>query len=198
MKHDYRTRQWSILTYAKEEEFSDLLNCAQHWAWAYHDKDENEPHAHILLIFKHPRAFAGIKAMIKSDQNTLGEPIKKGLHEVYEYLLHRGKPEKYQYAEECRHSDDDDFWEEQKEKEPETDSLIDDILAGTPLRILARKYGRDYMRNKTAYESFAFQVKLQEEGVKLPYQLYDSRADFLALVQRDKKDHDVLEQMKMD
>lgn len=197
MKNDYRTRQWSILTYAKEEEFSDLLNSAEHWAWAYHDKDENEPHTHILLVFKHPRAFQGIKAMIKSEQNTLGDPIKKGLHEMYEYLVHKGKPEKHQYPDECRKADDNSFWEEQKEKEPETDFLIDDILMGTPLRVLARKYGRDYMRNKTAYESFAFQVALQEKGYKLPYQLYEQRADFRALVQRDKEQKDILEQTKM-
>lgn len=162
MKNSLRSRNWSLVTYATPDEFSLLLESALHYAYIRHDDDGVEPHYHVLLVFKNARAFDGLKSLIKSNQNTLGEVVKSDLRSMFDYLLHEDKDKK-QYSVDDVVSDDVDFWLScSHDSDNTTDSLIDDILAGTPLRVLARKYGRDFMKNCPVYLHFARLVYSQE------------------------------------
>ena len=78
------------------------------------------------------------------------------------------------------------FWETLTAEEGSiTDSLIDDILQGLPLRLLARRYGRDYMRNYKAYIAFAQLVDAQEHGAVQAYQRYAEERDFRKLIKEN-------------
>lgn len=190
MKNSLRSRQWSLITYASVDEFSLLLESALHYAFIRHDDDGVEPHFHILLVFKNARAFDGLKSLIRSEQNTLGEVVKSDLKSMFEYLLHENKDKK-QYSIDDVMSDDIDFWLScSHDTDNTTDTLIDDILSGAPLRVLARKYGRDFMKNYSAYINFARLVYSQEScGVVVGYEKFIStlkdKIDFDNLVSQN-------------
>lgn len=50
------------------------------------------------------------------------------------------------------------------------DEQINDIIAGVPLRQMAKKYGRDYIKNRRAYNEYAMMVACEETGT-LPLHL---------------------------
>ena len=180
-------------------EFAPLLNQCEHYAYIYHDKDGVEPHFHILCVFKNPRALKGIQDTIKSDQNTLGEPVKSSLEEMYKYLTHERETDKVLYPKESVVCDSVSFWETLTAEEGSiTDSLIDDILQGLPLRLLARRYGRDYMRNYKAYIAFAQLVDAQEHGAVQAYQRYAEMAEFQRLAKENPDTGFEGEQISMD
>lgn len=184
--HGFRSRQWSLVTYASVVEFSPLLAQCEHYAYIYHDKDGVEPHYHLLCVFKNPRALKGLQDTIKSDQNTLGEPVKSSLEEMYKYLTHERETDKVLYPKESIVCDSVGFWESLTAEEGSiTDSMIDDILQGLPLRLLARRYGRDYMRNYKAYILFAHLVDAQEHGYVHAYERYAEIRDFKAIVKEN-------------
>ena len=160
--HAFRSRQWSLVSYASVAEFTPLLDQCLHYAYIYHDKDGVEPHYHLLCVFKNPRALKGIQDTICSDQNTLGEPVKSSLEEMYKYLTHERETDKVIYPKESVVCDSSVFWDTLTVEEGSvTDSLIDDILQGLPLRLLARRYGRDFIRNYKSYMDFSYLVSLQ-------------------------------------
>ena len=184
--HGFRSRQWSLVTYASVTEFAPLLTQCEHYAYIFHDKDGVEPHYHLLCVFKNPRALKGIQDTIKSDQNTLGEPVKSSLEEMYKYLTHERETDKVLYPKESVICDSPGFWETLTAEEGSvTDSLIDDILQGLPLRLLARRYGRDFMRNYRGYTDFAYLVCLQERGEMLAYEHYVEKCDFKVLAKQN-------------
>lgn len=184
--HGFRSRQWSLVTYASVVEFAPLLNQCDHYAYIFHDQDGVEPHYHLLCVFKNPRALKGLQDTIKSNQNTLGEPVKSSLEEMYKYLTHERDTDKVLYPKESIVCDSIGFWESLTAEEGSiTDSMIDDILQGLPLRLLARRYGRDYMRNYNAYITFAHLVDAQERGCKHSYERYAEIRDFKALVKEN-------------
>lgn len=52
----------------------------------------------------------------------------------------------------------------------DVEQQINDIIAGVPLRDMAKKYGRDYIKNRRAYNEYAAMVACEETGV-LPLHL---------------------------
>lgn len=169
--HSLRSRQWSLVTYADEDDFKFLLQACKHWAYIYHDKDGVEPHWHLLCVFQNARAFEGLKSLIRSNQNTFGEVIKSTLEDLYKYLTHDKQTDKQLYDKSAVKCDDISFWENVGDDEQNiTDSLIDDILNGLSLRVLARRYGRDFMKNWKFYFAYANLVREQENGGLLKYE----------------------------
>ena len=55
--------------------------------------------------------------------------------------------------------------------------MINDILKGLPLRELARRYGRDFMKNWRSYTDFCYCLAQQENGSSFPYEkIYENIA----------------------
>lgn len=54
--------------------------------------------------------------------------------------------------------------------EADIEQQINDIIAGVPLRIMAKKYGRDYIKNRRSYNDYAAMIVCQETGT-LPLHL---------------------------
>ena len=90
---------------------------------------------------------------------------------MYKYLTHDKQTDKQLYDKSAVKCDDISFWSNVEDNEQNvTDSLIDDILNGLSLRVLARRYGRDFMKNWKAYVDFANLVREQENGGLLKYE----------------------------
>ena len=172
MKNKERARDWSLITYLPEETFLPILeNNIQKYAYILHDKDGVKPHWHIVTYTTNPRARNGIKELFPAEQTTLIERIKVSRKKVFEYLTHKNEKDKHQYTAEEVKTNDAEFWEKDEAENKSTDSLIDDIIAGVPFRELARRYGRDYIKNYTTYNHFASMVAAQEQkGWTFKYQ----------------------------
>lgn len=155
------------ITYISEETLRKKLSHkdVKHWAYILHDKDKNEdgtekePHRHILVTVKANKSIEAMRRIFESEEgNTLFKPIEDIQHD-YRYLTHKDDPEKYQYnVDEVRHSTLD-YWEKvSKDEETESRSNEDFIndLENPKMtrRMLAIKWGRDYMKNYRAYEAF--------------------------------------------
>ena len=90
---------------------------------------------------------------------------------MYKYLTHDQQTDKQLYDKSAVKCDDISFWENVGDDEQNiTDSLIDDILNGLSLRVLARRYGRDFMKNWKFYVAYANLVREQENGGLLKYE----------------------------
>lgn len=179
-----RAYTWSLISYASNEELQRLFDSAKHWAYAYHDKDTNEdgipkePHTHIIVTFEQQKSIKSIQDIIASEQNTLGECRRKcgstwiplNIKSLFDYLIHEGYPDKYQYDPEERVYDSTKYWGRFITDKTAFDSNSDffnDLTA--PYKsiyelelFMAQKHGKDYIKNRVAYLSFRNQVLLEE------------------------------------
>lgn len=188
------TKFVSLVTYAKAPdverilaEKSEMLNYA---FWIQHDKDEAEPHIHIVVGLVNSRKPNEVSNWFKKCandegvvQNTLAEPILS-CNDIVEYLTHtdvkslqlgkhqysevdirvsRGKLEAFR-EEKSDYQRRDEAKSKKEAKEDECEQLLNDIIAGTSCRTMARRYGRDFIKNHKAYREYAAMVVLEEEG----------------------------------
>lgn len=181
--HKARARQYFIRTYLKPEEFEPILKAARNWAYILHDKDGGEPHYHIIAVFKNARTEDGIRAIIPDTQQTRIEVVKNGIEACYKYLTHEDNPEKHHYSKDEIQSNGKKYFEEDKAEDETAEQIIDDILQGLSLRELARRYGRDFMRNWKKYIEYARCVMVQESGEKLYYEKMVEIEDFMKVIQ---------------
>lgn len=174
--------KWGLMSYADIEDIQNILDIAKHWAYIKHDKDISsnldesgkqklvEPHYHIVLILNSQMTLSAIRKRIGSDENTLGQELKFPKN-LYDYLLHDEYTDKIRYSEKERYCDNINYWENLKKNERTTkkndaEELIDDILKGLSFREMARKYGRDYMRNYFDYTNYAKLVKEEDKLIE--------------------------------
>lgn len=155
----YRRRStWFFcMTYAKPCEFKFALEKATHWAYIYHDRDENEPHFHILLHFDNARTGFALLNDFHSTANTFIES-KVSPVDSYEYLYHANHPDKYQYDKSLIVSHNPVYWEHflpSVRDRTQTD-FIEDLLNSSDLDLvyMAKKYGRDFIKNYRTYIEF--------------------------------------------
>lgn len=190
---DIRAYSWDCITYMSEENAKRL--CAEqcrNWAMIYHDRDTKEdgtqkqPHRHLVVTFETKKSFASVCrlfAMYAEGQNSLCEPVKD-LGACLDYLTHKNDPTKWQYdRKEVIISSTAWFDKYTKTVDEETDNdrFVDDLLApSTTFSVvsMARKYGRDFMRNMRSYMEFR-KVALFEEmgGNAIDYFAHDSQAE---------------------
>lgn len=147
-----RYYSWSLVTYSNPEDWKELLMFAKHYAYIRHDKELCESHYHILLTFEQCRSLNWIRKRINSNQNTLGQYMKDKFS-AFEYLTHQNDTEKILYEKSSIVTDDVNFWLHINTEVEKNDEFIDDLLNLTPFE-MAKKYGRDYIKNYTKYDNF--------------------------------------------
>lgn len=92
------SRFFSLMSYAKEEDIINILKSKERYldfaCYAYHDKDDNENHYHILIQLKNPRKqeqilkwFEGLTDDEGKECNTFSE-ITKSTEDSFYYLTH--------------------------------------------------------------------------------------------------------------
>lgn len=181
--HKSRARQFFIRTYLNPDEFEPIIKAAKNWAYILHDKDGGEPHYHIIAVFKNARTEDGIRATIPSTQQSRIEIVKNGIEACYRYLTHEDNPEKYHYSKDEIISNGNGYFEDNKAENETAEQMLDDILQGLSLRELARRYGRDFMKNWRKYTQFAYNVMLQEDGCHIGYERMKEDHEFSKVIE---------------
>ena len=163
-----RYYSFSIVSYASADEISSLISGCRHYVYILHDKDVNEdgsprsPHFHILCTFAQNKSFNAVASLVVSKQNTFVQQLVD-VGGAFSYLTHQNNPEKFQYNSDDLVSDDIDYWIDRipdyEEKKNKNDEFVDDLLSDDfDVVAMARKYGRDFTKNISKYESFRFRV----------------------------------------
>lgn len=197
---DKKTRFPSLMTYADEQQIRFVLNQKSDQLlfaeFIAHDKDDKAPHYHVVLELKKPRYISEIiswfKACVDSKGrlvNTMGEATKS-TEDIDDYLTHKNDLTKHQYTacdirvligsrDEYRTHETEYQAVENAEaakafaKEAYADdveSQLQAIIDGTSHREMARRYGRDYIKNHKAYKEYALLMVVEETG-ELPEHL---------------------------
>lgn len=166
-----RTRLWAIIAYPTEADLFRLKMSDRIHSYAYiiHDKDvlpdgsPKEKHAHILLSLANSRTFTQVLGWLKrevicSGCNIFAQPIRNR-ESAERYLTHADNPEKYQYPKEHIVTDNALYWEEPgdtsgESPEESNERFLHDLMSCNPIE-LARRYGRDYIKNFDRYHGFA-------------------------------------------
>lgn len=174
MNEKNRYYSFRIVTYAKEEEFTELLKYADKWEWIYHDKDVKEdgspkdPHYHINLILRQWKTIKSVCNLVKSDQNTFAIPMTDK-REAHEYLTHKNDPEKFQYPISNIHESSKKLFEDKDTKKEENESFIELLTSTKTYREKAIILGKDYMKNFDRYEKFVNSMLEQEISIQRGY-----------------------------
>lgn len=155
---------WFVETYLPESDIQYALSKATHWAYIYHDMDNNEPHFHVLLHYDNARSGNAVLRDFVGWQNTFIERCHNGPVVCYEYLTHQNDPDKYQYSSERIISHNPVYWEHfipDVRNRPEAD-FIEDLVYSEKLDLvyMAKKYGRDFIKNHKSYLDFRYTVRL--------------------------------------
>lgn len=185
------TRAVFVRTYATAESLESALEGKGLEAYAYilHDKDGCEPHLHVVMLADRSRRGKDLYAWLKDCVDSKGQPanseieVVRSMDACHKYLTHSDDASKqkgkHQYAEEdivypmgaepWEYKTPVDIQFQAREKDrasaEKCDQLIQDIIDRVPAREMARRYGRDYMKNHTVYRKFAAEVLLEEGGV---------------------------------
>lgn len=159
----------SLICYSAPNTFKPLLDISTHWAYAYHDLDVDkegklkEPHYHILVHFKQARSPNSCIRYILSKQNVFGEECVSPLG-AFEYLFHKNDPDKYQYDKSIVITHNPVYWDRflPDIRDRTNIDFVEDLFTGVDMLTMAKRYGRDYMKNYRAYEDFIDEVKFRQ------------------------------------
>ena len=174
-----RTRKFSLTTYASEKQIQrvigDHVRSLRALCYIYHDKDEAEPHYHILMRTHAawtPKQvanwFAGLKDKEKKPINTFCEHAND-MDALELYILHADEKSKEEGKHPYSKEDIKDFgMSDLSEKKDSFDSsyeILNRVLAGANPRDLVRYYGRDFLYHLNAYYECADRIR-ELEGYK--------------------------------
>lgn len=168
MKQNKRYFNFSIVTYMNNEEILNFLTQynehIKHYAYALHDKDDNETHTHLLLMLYNNCTCSALRSRLSkySTQNSLVQPLLDK-YCAFQYLTHENNEDKAQYDKSIIKCDNLDFWEKLdgdfQEEEDTTIQIISDMLSGVPLYEMHKRYGRDFIINYHKYKEYVKDVK---------------------------------------
>ena len=170
-----RYYSFRIITYAREEEFQNLLKYGTKWEYIFHDKDVKEdgtlkePHWHINIILREWKTIKGVCNLIEGSQNSLAIPMNDK-RDAHEYLTHKNDPDKFQYSENLIKSSEKKLWKEIESKTDENENFIEIVESqAMTLREKAIRLGKDYIKNYFKYESFIKEMQEQEADIERGY-----------------------------
>ena len=178
-----QARTWSLVVY-NYDAFDLMIQLSTieslvHYAYIVHSKDVQEngevkkEHIHLLVNLSVPVTLKWLERRLytfNSLEGTLiGEPVTDK-RMCFRYLTHKDDKDKYQYNDNEVLSNDLYYWtSDLKDKTSDVLEMIDDITKRTSLRTLAKKYGKDFMKNYRSYIEFASNVVYQETGETFIY-----------------------------
>lgn len=152
-----RYHNFDLITYISKDILQYLLDTntnIKHYAYAYHDKDNCEPHFHLLVNYKNAKTFnACLTDFTIPNVTTRCIPIEeKNKVERYEYLTHKNNLDKFQYNDNIVITDNSNFWLNCSTANNEkTLSLLEDLVQKKSFRYMVETYGRDFVINYERY-----------------------------------------------
>lgn len=182
-----RYRTFSLITYCNPLQVSSVLLKRDKQVRAYcyitHDKDldelgkPKEVHIHLLLRLVNNSTVEAVRGWFKGFTDEKGQPINtlaQPLHDIqgsFDYLTHNTEQAKadgkYLYPEESLVSNDIDFWKDSALQEEDNLTLaFCELMNGTPLCEVAKKYGRDFIIHYPSIKLLMTDIK-RETGMEL-------------------------------
>lgn len=172
MKSDVYATKISIVTYLERETVSEILerhaDNIDGALYIKHDRDTNEPHIHVFIILKTSRIVSEVVNWFKKDTdvNTFGERHNYGKSSTIKYATHTDEDSKklgkalYELDEITYFNCDFSYWT--KEKKDVTFQMLEDLLSGVSLRLIACNYGRDFIYHYSAVKELADAIRDEE------------------------------------
>lgn len=173
---------WGLIMYGTEEQVKRLCTeQCRNWAYALHDKDTLEdgtpkvPHFHVIATFDQQKSFATVVRLCKSytEQNVMAEPVGD-IGGAMAYLTHETEKAieggKYQYDREIVRYSSKDFYTKyvKGEEVSENEAFVEDLLCPEEqfsVIKLAKRYGRDFIKNVRSYMDFRMMALAEQSGV---------------------------------
>lgn len=168
-----KSRFFSLTTYATDKQIQkvvgDHISSLRALCYILHDKDESEPHHHILMRTHSTwtaqqvgKWFADLKDKEKKPVNTFCETAND-MEALKMYIIHADRESiengKHQYS----MDDIKDFGfcdlSEKKDSYDSSYEILLKVLAGANPRDLVRYYGRDYLYHLNAYHECAERIQ---------------------------------------
>ena len=172
-----RALNWFLRTYLNPEDIIHRVRGLKHYAYILHDSDtksNGDPdvnHSHLILCFHNQHTCKSLCNTIDTvadlsecDYNYFLTPIghrpDNNLGASFGYLIHLKHPDKFQYDKSKIVTDDSVYFDTVLSRN--TDSLlreegnavfVEDLLTAHPLE-MAKKYGRDYIKNFNNYNNW--------------------------------------------
>lgn len=172
--------------------------------------DPKEAHFHVCLVLERARRLSDVIGWFKECKdfegekaNTMAEAVTS-LESLEDYFTHSDEASqekgKHQYADEDLKVlpgtpsafDFKTTWDKtggmsrDEKAEEENAQLIDDIISKVSFREMARRYGRDYMKNYKVYREYCANILLEESGGDLDSALA-LMGDPIQQMQRDRE-----------
>lgn len=175
-----RCYTWSCVTYMSEENLRTLLkDHARNFAYIKHDDPQDlqgkEPHTHVVITFEQQKSFSMVGKIFDKygeGQGTRKQPCND-IGGALLYLTHESEGAKtdgkFQYNRRKLVLSKQDFYDKYVGGEEITDTenfvedLIDPHMSPTAM---AKKYGRDFIRNFKSYMYFRKIARIEESSKK--------------------------------
>lgn len=172
---DKRYYNFSCISYVPIKDMKLYLDnspLVRHYAMICHDKEDCEPHLHIILCLRNNCTLSALYKRFKNkfpDVNTLVEEVLD-FEGIFDYLTHKNQENKHQYDNGEIVSDNIDWFlsatDNNKVVYDTSIGIIQDLLNGVPLEEMHLRYGRDFVINYYKYKDFANAVYHQREYAK--------------------------------
>lgn len=148
----------SVVTYNPIECCFDLLNVCNHYAYIVHDRDPTDTHIHILCSFSIQKSIKAVRKLVVGEQNTFSQECED-VEALLEYFTHDNEPDKVPYPKENIVYDNESYWKKRiKDVDSSSDKnemFVNDLMADDmTLLFMAKKYGRDFIKNVKSYLLF--------------------------------------------
>lgn len=171
-----RTRNWSLVVYLDEYQLAQrliTLENVRYFAYIVHDKDvlpDGSPkpkHIHLALCLNSARTLQQITMhftdIASNAGNAFGQPTRSN-KAIIEYFTHKNESEKYPYTEDLIVSNNLEYFKNEDTDEDNTIMIIEDILAGKPIRELVKIYGRELLYHYNQFKQVAEDIREQENN----------------------------------
>lgn len=175
-KDSERAYRFAIVSYIDKQYLDALfqlltLRNLSHYSYIVHDKDKTDVHIHLALCFSEKVSVASIRRTfveaqkmsgVETVQNTFIQ-LLKNVHSLLDYFSHTGDysdDDKFCYDPGDIVYDDQKFWGRlldvagQADNDTNTEFVTDLLSQDYDPVNMAKKYGRDYIKNISSYEHF--------------------------------------------
>lgn len=176
LKKNYRN--FFVRTYLNKESVYSLVSLCSKWAFIYHDKDDAEPHFHVLMHFDNGRTVKSIskylQCLAERQAKDFSMSIQKSHCEVcdepktaYKYLTHTDASSiakgKTIYSDTEVYSEGVEFFKDGDTKDFAVTDMLDAINNGMPFREMASKFGKSFVTQYGKYRDYAIAMAFEEK-----------------------------------
>ena len=166
-----RSRFFSAVTYITDTaELIDILqrkaNSIRAYAVMLHDKDEVDPHHHMVIRTHSTWTCTQISKWFadnKNAQNTLVQTVKDR-SAIIAYLTHENEENKFHYDKSDIIDGGIDDILPAGETSDDSFEIIEKLLAGTSVREMVRLYGREFVYHYGNYSTIANVIREEENA----------------------------------